>query len=390
MSIGEVFSKAFELWKKDVLWLILAALVVGLVIGIVAAIMFAIIFGVALGGIGLGFSSGSDSISGVGAGMLVLAFIGYVVGLFVIMVLAMTFYGGMFEMVIGAARQNRPVVFSDLFSGFRKFGSYAIFALVMAGIVIGLSLLNIIPFLGTLVMIVALIWIEVIWLYVLPLIADQGLSFGEAQGRSRTMVKDVGWWKTFGMLILLMVAIWVVALIIGLISSALTKASSSVGSVIGGLLFIVFEVIVGPYVICYVSTMYLGSGGVEPALAGAGAPQPPVGGYAVPPAPPQAPVTPVTPATPAAPVTPPITPETAVAPPPPAPAAAAGAATAVTAAPASADPAAGEAQTAAADVADEAPTEVADAAETAIPDAPDAPPEAPQAPSSPPPPPQLS
>ena len=148
MSIGEVFSKAFELWKKDVLWLILAALVVGLVIGVIAAIMFAIIFGVALGGVGLGFSSGSDSINGVGAGMLILAFIGYVVGLFVIMVLAMTFYGGMFEMVIGAARENRPVVFSDLFSGFKKFSSYLVFALVMAGIVIALSLLNIIPILG--------------------------------------------------------------------------------------------------------------------------------------------------------------------------------------------------------------------------------------------------
>jgi hypothetical protein len=300
MSIGDVFSKAFELWKKDVLWLILAALVVGLIVGVIAAIMFAIIFGVALGGVGIGFSSGSDSINGVGAGMIVLAVIAYVVGLFVITVLAMTFYGGMFEMVIGAARENRPVVFSDLFSGFKKFGSYAIFALVMAGIVIGLSLLNIIPILGTLVMIVALIWIEVIWLYVLPLIADQGLSFGEAQGRSRAMVKDVGWWKTFGTLILLVVAIWVVALIIGLLSSALGKASSSAGSIIGGLLFIVFEVVVGPYVICYISTMYLGSGGVEPAIAGPRMTPGPAG-YAVPPAPPappQAPVTPVTPVTP--------------------------------------------------------------------------------------------
>ena len=197
MSIGDVFSKAFELWKKDVLWLILAALVVGLVIGVIAAIMFAIIFGVALGGVGLGFSSGSDSINGIGAGMLVLAFIGYVVGLFVIMVLAMTFYGGMFEMVIGAARENRPVVFGDLFSGFKKFGSYAIFALVMAGIVIALSLLNIIPLLGTLVMIVALIWIEVIWLYVLPLIADQGISVRRGtgpqprDGEGRRLVEDV-------------------------------------------------------------------------------------------------------------------------------------------------------------------------------------------------------
>ena len=197
MSIGDVFTKAFELWKRDVLWLILAALVVGLIIGVIAAIVFAIIFGVALGGVGLGYSASSNSLNGVGAGMIVLAVIGYVVGLFVIMVLAMTFYGGLFEMVIGAAREDRPVVFSDLFSGFKKFGSYALFALVMAGIVIATSLLNIIPILGTLAMIAILLWIEVLWLYVLPLIADQGLSFGRGtdpqpcDGEGRRLVEDV-------------------------------------------------------------------------------------------------------------------------------------------------------------------------------------------------------
>jgi len=384
MSISEVFSKAFELWKKDVLWLILAALVIGLVIGVIAAIMFAIIFGVALGGVGLGYSSTSNSISGVGVGMLILAFVGYVVGLFAIMVLSMTFYGGLFEMVIGAARENRPVVFSDLFSGFKKFGSYAIFALVMAGIVIGLSLLNIIPILGTLAMIAILLWIEVLWLYVLPLIADQGLTFGEAQTRSRAMVKDVGWWKTFAMLILLMVAIWVVALIIALISSALSKASSSVGGIIGGLLFIVFEVVVGPYVICYISTMYLGSGGVEPAFAGAGAgaspaasgyPAAPAAGFAMQPAPPAPWQTPVAPVTPGAPVTPsaPLTPDAAAVPPAPASDAAAPADTADT----------GTAVTQTAD-------EATEAAQTAVPEPPVTPPEAPQAPTNPPVPPPLT
>ena len=66
MSVGEVFSKAFELWKKDVLWLILAALVVGVVIAVILGVMLAIVFGVALGGVGLGYNSATDSISGVG------------------------------------------------------------------------------------------------------------------------------------------------------------------------------------------------------------------------------------------------------------------------------------------------------------------------------------
>ena len=307
MSVGEVFTKAYELWKKDVLWLILAALVVGLIIAVIAGIMFAIVFGIALGGVGIGLSASGDSISGVGAGMIFLAIIGYIIGIFVIMVVAMTFYGGIFEMVIGAAKERRPVRFGDLFSGFKKFGAYALFAAVMAGIVIGLSLLNIIPILGTIVMIAALVWIEVLWLYVLPLIADRGMGFGEAQTRSREMVKSTGWWKTFGTLILLMVAIWVVGLIIMLISAGLSRASESAGSIIGGLLFIVFEVAVGPYAICYIATMYLESEGTQPVMAGAGAvpPPPAAATFAAPPAPPTAPVTPAAPAAgPATPVTP--------------------------------------------------------------------------------------
>ena len=43
---------------------------------------------------------------------------------FLVQVLSITFYGGMFEMVIGAYREDRGVLFGDLFSGFRKFGAY--------------------------------------------------------------------------------------------------------------------------------------------------------------------------------------------------------------------------------------------------------------------------
>jgi len=374
MSVGEVFSKAFELWKKDVLWLILAGLVVGVIITVIAAIIGAIVFGVALTGVGVGLSSGTDSFNGVGAGMIVLGLIAGVIGVFVIAVLGMTFYGGMFEMVIGAARQDRPVRFGDLFSGFRKFGAYALFGLVIAGIFILLGLLNIIPILGTIIMICALIWIEILWLYVLPLIADRSMSFGEAQTRSREMVKSTGWWKTFGTLILLLVAIWVIGLIIALISSGLSRASESAGSVIGSLLFLVFEVVVGPYAICYIATMYLESEGTQPAMAGAGAvpPPPAAATFAAPPAPPAPPAAPVTPVAPAAGPAAPVTPTQATTPSAPVTPPVTPAQTAVTeAVPAEIAPA------------DTAVTEAADAAD-------DAAPEAPAAPSAPPPPPPLA
>jgi hypothetical protein len=389
MSIGELFSKAYELWKRDVLWLILAAFVVGVIM--FAIILVATLIVGAIGGAAFGLSAGSDSINGLSVGVIVVGVVIYIVALFLVAAIGLTFYGGVFEMVIGAAKDDRPVVFGDLFSGFKRFGSYLIFALVLAGIGIGFLLLSV-TIIGIPVAIVLAVWISVLWLYVLPLIADKGMTFGEAAGASRAMVKSVGWWRTFGLIILLEVAIWVVLLVVQLITSPFGNDPESAGYVIRNIIYAIVQAVVVPYSICYISVMYLGSAGaVAPAVAGA----PPVaGGYAVPPAPPappQPPVTPVTPVTPAVPVTPPVTPETAAAPAPPPPAAEAGAATAVTA-----TDAADEAKTAAADAADEAKTEVADAAEAAeaaeaaVPEPPVTPPEAPERPVNPPPPPQLT
>jgi hypothetical protein len=394
MSVGEVFSKAFELWKKDVLWLILAALLVGVIIAVIAAVIGAIVFGVALAGVGVGLDAGTDSLDGVRAGMVLLALIAGLVGIFTIAVVGMTFYGGLFEMVIGAARESRPVRFSDLFSGFRKFGAYALLGLVIAGIFIVLSLLNIIPILGTIVMIALLVWLGIVWLYVLPLIADRGMSFGEAQLRSREMVRNAGWWRTFGTVVLLILAIWVAGLVIALISSAVGDASETAGSVIGSLLFIAFEVVVGPYAICYIATMYMNAESTLPAVALAygATPPPPAAGTFAPPAPPPSP--PAAPATGSGPPSP-ATSATAL-PTPPEP-------TAPPVAPGSAAEyeTSGTAATQEGDATAESDADVVPEAEDATPEAPPATPEAPtggpaaperpQAPKEPPPaPPPLS
>ena len=89
-----------------------------------------------------------------------------------------------------------------------------------------------------------------------------GLTFGEAARASSQMVKGVGWWKTFGTIVVLGAAFFVVTLVISLIG----RASSTFSS----LLHLVFEIAAGPFAICYVSTMYLGSGGEAVPCAGAG------------------------------------------------------------------------------------------------------------------------
>jgi hypothetical protein len=217
----------------------------------------------------------------------------------------MTFYGGMFEMVIGAYRGNRGVQFGDLFSGFRKFGAYAVFALVMFGISFGLNLLGVIPLVGPIIALVVSIWVYIIWLYVLPLIADQGIGFGEAASRSNQMVKSAGWWWTFGMVILLGIAAAVFVAVIVAVSAGIYQGSETGAILFGLLLFLVFAVLFPPYAICYISVLYIASGGdLAPVSA------PVAGGLqGVPPAPPaptsysagsySGPTAPVTPGQPA-------------------------------------------------------------------------------------------
>jgi hypothetical protein len=286
VTIGDVFAGAWSLWRRDVGWLILAGLVVGVIMAVIFGIAFGIFTAIFAGaGLSLGVDAANDttsSLSGLGAGLLVVGFIAYTIVMFCIEVLAMTFYGGMFEMVIGSYRDKRPVSFGDLFSGFRKLGSYAVFALVMLGISLGLNLLGLLPFLGAIIAFVVSVWLSVIWMYVLPLIADQGLSFSAAAGRSHQMVKAAGWWWTFGMVVLLGLAALAAVVVILIVARALYGGSEGAGIVLGLLLFLLLAVLFPPYAICYVSVLYVASGGdVVPATAG--------GLPGIPPAPPAPP-----------------------------------------------------------------------------------------------------
>ena len=258
MTIGDVFARAWDLWRRSIGWLVLA----GLVVGAIMALALAIVFGVFAALVaGAASTAGSDLMSGLGEGLGVLGLIIYVIAMFLIQVLAITFYGGMFEMVIGAYRQQRDVRFGDLFAGFRHFGAYVVFALVLLGISLGLNVLGLLPFLGAIIAFVVSIWLSIIWLYVLPLIADQGVGFMEAAGRSKQMVGGAGWWWTFGMVILLGFASLVAFVVILLVAVAFYRTNESVGIVLSILLFLLFAVLFPPYGICYISVLYVASGG---------------------------------------------------------------------------------------------------------------------------------
>ena len=127
---------------------------------------------------------GSSS-SVLGRGASALAIVMALVGGFLYYAVALTFYGGMFEMVIGAYRQKRPVDFADLFSGFRHIGAYALFAVTLTVVFIMLGFLNYIPF-GFIIATVVWIWLVVSWMYVRAARSPTtAIGFREAAGQEQ-------------------------------------------------------------------------------------------------------------------------------------------------------------------------------------------------------------
>ncbi len=215
LSIGDVFARAWDLWRRDVGWLILA----GLVVGVIMVVVFAIVGGIFVALMaGAGSAIGADALdnstgglTGLGAGIGIMGVIVYLVAMFLIQVLAHDLLRRHVRDGHRGYRQQRDVQFGDLFSGFRKFGSYAVYALVHVRHLASASASSTsCRSSARSSRFVVSIWISIIWLYVLPLIADQGLSFMEAAGKSNQMVKSAGWWWTFGMVILLGIAAIVV------------------------------------------------------------------------------------------------------------------------------------------------------------------------------------
>ena len=255
MTIGDVFARAWDLWRRSVGWLILAGLLVGVIMAAFSWVLGKLLVAAGLSSALLLMGS-SSSVPGRGASAL--AIVMALVGGFLYYAVALTFYGGMFEMVIGAYRRKLPVEFADLFSGFRHIGAYALFAVTLTVVFVLLGFLNYIPF-GFIIATVVWVWLVISWMYVVPLIADHAIGFREAAARSMRAVKDAGWWWTFFMVLLLGLAMLLVIGMIAVVAWVLRgSGAASVGAVY--VLGIAFAVLVPPYVICYVSVLYISSG----------------------------------------------------------------------------------------------------------------------------------
>ena len=293
MDIAGVFVSAWRLYQRNVGWLIVAGIIAA-VVSVVVVLLSVALGGAAgfatFGGLaGSGSSRGVSVIGALGGMMLVIAG-----GVLVAQLLVLVLEGGMLKMAIDSGRSGRGAQLGDLFAGFARLPAYLVFGLIVAfGVPAGCLLVfavtvKVAPVLLLFVVpacFVLVVWLSVSWVYAVPLIADRGLGPIEALTRSREMVSRVGWFATFGLLLLVVILTWLVSFVISAATALVFGRGAGSVPVMS-----VVDIVIMPYLVCYLASMYLGSEarGAAPVYGGSPSSGPgfgPYGGGPVVPAP---------------------------------------------------------------------------------------------------------
>jgi hypothetical protein len=254
MDIGKLFKDAWGLYVKDVGPLIVGVFIASLVPALAGAVIAIATIGAGIGGLSAsgrhdvnGFTTMDWTLMGLGLGLVVV----------VVVLLTAPLYVGVLSGLIRRVRQGREMGYGDAFSGFQVFGRAA-WAYVLVYLLVPVALL-VVPIglvvvgaitttwvvlaLGVLLVIAAivvLVYLNVAWAYLFPVVVDSDLGVSEAMRESRVLVHGSGWWWTF-----------LALLVMGLVVSA---ASSALGliPVVGAL----GSIVIAPFVLTYVAAMY--------------------------------------------------------------------------------------------------------------------------------------
>jgi hypothetical protein len=263
-----LFTHAWTMYRRNVGWLLLGAFLAAVVDAVVryATATIGLSGGIAL------WQAGAGPSTAVATGFAAL-----VAGLLVAQVIALILHGGMMKVAVDGARTGRSAGSGALFTGFSQVGSYAglgaivYIAMPLAAVAVDVVAMRVFPLVILLLVPLTLgvmLWITVKWVFALPLIADAGAGPLEAISRSAVMVRGDGWWSTFARLFVL--GLGTVILTAVIIAAGRWRAAA--GSTLGSVDVIFIELVVMPFVICYVAAMYLQSSGRRAPTIRAGAP----------------------------------------------------------------------------------------------------------------------
>lgn len=253
MDIGRLFSQAWGLFLKDAGPLLVGSLIAGIIPAVAAGIIF-------IGMVGATFATGGIAEQGdvlsVDAMGWVLLVIGSLLVVLVSLLLTAPLYAGLIMGVVRRVREGRTMGYGDAFEGFRLFGrvvlvsfligivflGIAFIPLVLAAAAAGLSSawIGVLAALTGVVAVVAIVYLNVRWAYVFPLIVDRGATSTGALRESGVAVDGCGWWTTFLALLVMSLAVGVVGGVLGVIP------------VIGS----IASLFLTPFVLTYLVAMY--------------------------------------------------------------------------------------------------------------------------------------
>ena len=173
IDIGSCIKRAWNLLKANLGLMVVVNLVVGLLFGGIGSL-------ISLGiRVPIGFHSTAGSVTGFVANMLWCFVFGGAL------------MGGLFAFNLKLIR-GQPASFADAFSGFGK----AFGALTTTNIVVTLLV-----YLGLALCLIPGIYLEIAWVFAIPLVIDKKLGFWEAMELSRKVVKK-NWWMVFALVLL--------------------------------------------------------------------------------------------------------------------------------------------------------------------------------------------
>ena len=256
MSVGALLTAAFEMYKRHFTALVLSSLLlfavsVGLLL--VFVFLFTALFTSLL------FTSVALAFVMLVVVWIVVSFIADVVGI--------TFAGGQYRMLILAEREQRVARVGDLWSALRYIPSFLAWAVVINVLVLAAFLVillggwlgvqsgsNALTYLLLGGAIILVYWITVRWVWVVPSIGDSGVSLIAAMRKSSLIVRQVGWWRTFGLLLLIIGINLGVYLVVNIVLTAAGNALPAMLTAVLGLAPLI--VFIAPFETCFLTCMY--------------------------------------------------------------------------------------------------------------------------------------
>ena len=276
MDIGKLFGDAWGLFTKDI-----GPLMVGMLIAFcVPALAIGVILVATILPSFSGFTTDSSGqVTSVSGSSLALLIVGSVLAILASVLVSIPLYAGILNGVLRRVREGREMGYGDSFGGFRLFGKVVPALLLLAVIFLAIELVPIALFVAAgvarswiigalaapvmLLAIVAMIYLQISWVYLFPLIVDREGGVVAALGESRRLVHGTGWWMTFAALLVVYLAAIGASMVLGLVPFIGSLAAA---------------IVVYPFMLTYLTSMYFRARGegalVDAAIVPAGSWQP--------------------------------------------------------------------------------------------------------------------